>query len=363
MHISNAVLDGAYIQVSTNERLLFKLPGVKDCPALDIICAEIERSTSRFGTASQSPLAGQKRRLDSDDSGDRPGVVARYSLMHNSPRQTQVLAQPLSPWFPSTPTAQAPLTLSGTGMGRKRLRDSDGLEASDDCSRTVPRSSYAQHSPGDLHRPPLCPSPYLPVTVGSPTPYSSPLWAPVSRTSQAATATPPLSTSLLSTSLPTTTAWSPNLNAYRELPSPLQSTSCSSLPPSSSSPSSFASSPSSPYCDDHATGLLMDDNALGLFVSGHPLSAYPSSASHVLHLPSSLCPSPIHPLPPPDASSAGPEDERDNLWSTGSVYIPPRSPASDNKSWPHGMYARDMARAFSFIGGSKTDDPDLVKER
>ena len=63
-------------------------------------------------------------------------------------------------------------------------------------------------------------------------------------------------------------------------------------------------------------------------------------------------------LPP-----ASVEDERDLLWQSGTVYVAQRSPKSEQKAWPHGMYARDMARAFHLIGGSKGDDPDMIKER
>ena len=52
-------------------------------------------------------------------------------------------------------------------------------------------------------------------------------------------------------------------------------------------------------------------------------------------------------------------DARDALWEHGSVYVP--STVGGSKPWPHGMYARDMARAFALIGPK--EDGKLVEQR
>ncbi|EIW51588.1 uncharacterized protein TRAVEDRAFT_24944 [Trametes versicolor FP-101664 SS1] len=55
-------------------------------------------------------------------------------------------------------------------------------------------------------------------------------------------------------------------------------------------------------------------------------------------------------------SAPGPDD-LDYLWLTGTVYTPPL----DKKAWPAGIYARDMAQAFSMLGN--TGDDTGLKER
>ncbi|KAI0348758.1 hypothetical protein OH77DRAFT_1526195 [Trametes cingulata] len=44
-------------------------------------------------------------------------------------------------------------------------------------------------------------------------------------------------------------------------------------------------------------------------------------------------------------SAQTPVDDLDALWDLGQVYVP----ALSKKKWPKGTYARDMAKAFSFI--------------
>ena len=193
----------AYTQVSTNEHVLLRLPGVTDCPSLDTICAEIEGLRSRFGTSSPSLLAGQKRPLDNACHDDRQGSVTRHSV-------------PLSPHLPAIPSPSI--------SRQKRPRDEDSCDVNEHLQR-IHRTSFLHSSPRTHPTSPLLfPSPYLVM----PSVSASPLL--------------PIST------------WSPSLNALCA-PSLTRSNSLGSPPPSSSSVLSHLSSTSSDIQAMHSDAL------------------------------------------------------------------------------------------------------------
>lgn len=130
---------------------------------------------------------------------------------------------------------------------------------------------------------------------------------------------------------------------YDSPPTLVSSTSAMSITPADSIPATLA------LTFEHPTAHpgLSPPSPFPELPSVSPLPATQADTSSVPGLPSGHA----------TTSLAPSVDDLDYLWLLGKVYTPPL----DKKAWPAGIYARDMAQAFSMLGN--TGDDTGLKER